>query len=284
MKRTSLAVLIAAQLCLAADVVASDHLYGVNFFGNELFSIDPATGAGTLVGPLGATVSPYGVAASGASLYTFNPNNSLIQQIDPATGIVGGGVNVGLGSLQGEGDLTFRGDGMGFLASALDQNFNPVNDLYSFDLSRGTSHLIGSTGITLDGLAFDGNTLYALGQGAGKLYTVNTLTAELTEVGNLGVDQNSPFAGLTITGQGTLLGAIDDRLYTIEKASGAATAVDPNVLDFGFSSVSGIAFSPAAPNGVPESGSTAVLLGLGLGSVMLARGGRTRARANEEIG
>ncbi len=247
-------------------VQAQNILYGVTAFENQLITVNSATGAGTLVGGLGVEAFAYGIANRNSSLYIFDQGVSQIRLVDPTTGAAGAGINIGVGTLAGEGDLAFRADGIGFLASIFDAAQNPANNLYSFNIANGTSTLIGSTGLALDGLAFNGNTLYALGQDAGALYTVNQTTASLTPVGVLGLDppKNSPFAAIAFDPNGTLYGAIDDRLYTINTTTGAATPVDPNTLDFGFSSVSGLAFVP-----VPEPGTIALF---GLGSlVFLAR-------------
>jgi hypothetical protein len=261
MKTLSKTVVI-TMLALVASFPArgQDQLVGVTFFGNELISINPSTGSGTLIGSLGDNVSPFGVAANAGSLYTYNPNTSRIQGIDPATGHSTSSINIGVSGIQGEGDLAFRADGVGFLAAALSAGGNPTADLYTFNLASGTSTRIGSTGQAVDGLAFDGNVLYAVGQGDGRLFTVNQSNGSLTPVGSLGVNQNSPVAGLTVGPNGQLYGAIDDRLYTINKLTGAATPVDASVLDLGFSSVSGIA-------SVPEP-STTTLMVVSAGAVL----------------
>ena len=243
---------------------AQSTLYGVTFFDNQLISIDQTTGAGTLIGPLG-TSSPFGIANRFGKLYTFSPSNSHVQEINPANGQVNSSISIGLGPVQGEGDIAFRPDGIGFLSSALDSNLNPVNDVYSFDITTGTSTRLGSSSVAIDGLAFDGNTLYALGQGDGRLFTVNQSNGSLSPVGSLGVDQNSPVAGLTVGQNGALFGAIDDRLYRIDKLTGAASPVDASVLDFGFSSVSGL-----AATSVPEPGTWA-LISVGLAALGFCR-------------
>ncbi|MFO1500631.1 MAG: hypothetical protein U1G07_19985 [Verrucomicrobiota bacterium] len=280
MKAFSLSIVAALFSASGVDCIAGT-IYGITFFGNELISIDQSTGSGALVGSLGATVSAFGIAERGGVLYTFNPNTSQIQSIDPATGLAGPGFNIGVGGVKGEGDLAFRADGAGFLAAAFDANLNPVNDLYRFDLASGTSVRLGTTGITIDGLVFDGAMLYALGQGEGKLFSVDPSTGATTSIGSLGVDQNSPVAGLTLANDGSLLGAIDDRLYRIDKTTGAASPVDPSILDIGFSSVSGLAAGSPTGSSVPDGGSTIALLIASLaGLTGAASAVRDKARQN----
>ncbi|MBA3831584.1 MAG: hypothetical protein H0X34_06770, partial [Chthoniobacterales bacterium] len=161
--------------------------------------------------------------------------------------------------LAGEGDLVISTTGVGFLASAFDPSGAPTHPLYQFDVTTGVAVELGTTGVVLDGLALDNNTvqtLYALGQGDAvnadpatidtQLYTVDQTSGALTAIGPIGVPQNSPIAGLTFAPDGTLYAAIDDKLYTLNTATGAATIVDASTPDFSFSSVSGIAFAKGA--------------------------------------
>jgi len=235
---------------LAAQTVDDGpSLFGLSFFGNELFRIalEEPLAQGVAIGSFGTNVSGYGLAGLNQRLYTFDPNADRIREINPVTGAILGSIDIGVGDLTGEGDLAFRSDGVGFLASALSTNGTPVNDLYSFNLSSGSSQKIGSSPLPIDALAFDAHdTLYALAQGEGVLYKVDQSTAGLTAVGNLGIAQNSPFAAMTFAADGTLVAVIDDRLYTLDKLTGMATPYDAMALDVGFSSVSGLAFGSAA--------------------------------------
>ncbi|MFO1500653.1 MAG: PEP-CTERM sorting domain-containing protein [Verrucomicrobiota bacterium] len=245
--------------------ITGERLYGITALDNQLITVDPTTGAGTVVGSVGASVSAYGLAYSGLSLYTFDQTAGAIRAIDPASGQAGPIIDIGVGKIQGEGDLAFRGDGTGFLATVFDASATPSNDLYEFNLSTRTSVRLGSTSVPLDGLAFDGATLFGLGQTDGTLYTVNQTTAALTAIGGPGFDKGSPFGAIAVAHDGTLFGAIDDRLYRIDKTTGLASALDPNVTDIGFSSVSGLAFAA-----VPEP-SASYLLALAAGFALFCR-------------
>ena len=245
-----------AALLLTTGALPAAHLtgltlFGITWFSNELVAINPMTGEARVIGSLGATAFSYGIAARDGKLYTFDQVTNRIREINPVTGQFASSIAIGVSGLQGEGDLTFRSDGIGFLVSNLNANGEPVNDLYTFDITTGTSQRIGSTGVAIDGLAFDSaGTLYALGQGDAMLYTINTTSGAATAVGSLGVDMNNPIAGMAFAppsnGTEDLYASIDDRLHIINKSTGAATPVSTDVLDFGVSSVSGLVFAPGA--------------------------------------
>lgn len=234
-------------------------LFGITFFQNQIITIDPATGQGTLVAAIGEEESGYGLAAYQDKLYTFNPNTGTVDQISVINGRVVERLATGIAGAEGEGAIAINPDtGLGFIASAFPLTTggpSGTHPLYTFNVTTGAPAVkLADTTIVLDGLAFDSDgTLYAVGQGdveggdpnqgEATLYTVNQLTGATTAVGPLGVPQNSPVAGLTFAPDGTLHGAIDDKLYSINKSTGAATRVDTSVPDFGFNSVSGIAYS-----------------------------------------
>ena len=226
-------------------------LFGVTFFGNQLVNVDPATGVAKLIGSLGQVVNGYGIAARNNQLYTFDPNLNKIREISRVSGRILRDISIGTSGLVGEGDLAFRpSDGMGFLTSALNGNspsFTPVNDIYTFNIDTGTSVRIGTTGVAINGLAFDSsNTLYGIGKGDGTLYTISQVNGAATPVGSLGVSNNSPIGAIAFGPNGVLYASIDDRLYTINKSTGAATPASQTVLDFDFSSVSGLVFAQGA--------------------------------------
>ena len=244
-------------LCIGPAAARAEMLYGLTFFDNQLISVDTSTGAGTLIGSLSETVSGYGLASLGGTLYTFDPNLDALRSVNQLTGSVGTAMNIGVGDLTGEGDLTFRADGTGFLSSALAPDFSPSNELFMFNAQLGTSALVGNTAVPIDGMVFVGNTLYAIGQeGEAKLYTVDQTNAAMTEVGSLGISKNSPFGALTLGADGKLYAAIDDRLYSINPATGLASILNESVLDIGYASVSGLA--PASFQPIPEPSTYAI--------------------------
>ncbi len=265
MKKLILAAATAGVLALfsgvspaQAQATSSDQvLFGITFFKNELIRIDTTTGEGKIVKSSGMDEMAYGLTTYAAALYTFSPITNTIDELSKIDGRVTRRIPIGVTGLQGEGDVVIGSNGVGYLASAFDPKGAPTHPLYSFDVNAGTSVLLGNTRVALDGLALDQSktpsTLYALGQGDSgmmdpanaetELYTVNVATGALTPVGPIGVPQNSPIAGMTFSPDGTLYASIDDRLYTIDTATGSATIVDAATPDFSYNSVSGLAFA-----------------------------------------
>lgn len=238
-------------------------LFGLTLFENQLVTIDTTTGQATIVGSVDENVNGYGLAAYQDSLYTFNPNRGEIDQLSMIDGHIVSRRAFSVSGLRGEGDIAIRSDtGVGFVASALDENGAPTHPFYGFDIHTGVAAKLGNTSVAIDGLALDENqTLYAVGQGdngdagtndptqgTATLYTVDQLTGTLTPVGSLGVPQNSPVAGISFASDGTLYAAIDDQLYRVDKGTGAATIVNAESPYFGVSSVSGLAVSTGLSN------------------------------------
>lgn len=277
----ALGLLLSIGSAPAQQSANAQALFGITFFGNQLITIDPATGQGILVAEIGQNVSGFGLAAYQGALYTFNPNTNTLDQLSVITGHVLQRKEIGVTGLQGEGDLAIRSDtGIGFLAAAFDSDGAPSNPLYRFDVKLGAATRIGHTAVTLDALAFDANqTLYALGEGDGMLYIVDQLTGALTPVGSLGVSDNSPIAGMTLAPDGTLYASIEDRLYRIDTTTGAATVVDADVLDFDFSSVSGLAYA----NGASALGNLSTRAHVGMADDVLIDGFILRGAGSKDI-
>lgn len=251
-----------------------EELLGISFFSGQLVRIDPIDGSAMLVGTntagTGASqtkLSGIGLAAFDGRLYTFDAASGRIYEIDPGSGAATKTNEVPqISGLQGEGDIAIRADGVGLISTTLTASGETNNALISFNLTNGSSQVIGNTAVPIDALAFSpAGVLYALGQAQGKLYTVNQTNAALTVVGtSLGVPMNSPFAALTFTPEDRLVAAIDDRLYSIDVMSGVATATDTNVLDIGYSSISGLAVVPVRRLGITQEASRLVVFSNGV--------------------
>jgi len=237
--------------------VAGYKLYATTFQAvDQLLSIDPGTGAGSLIGNM-TTLTPFGLSDRGTELYTFDlhDGNSIVR-LDPATGNTMSKIAINPPGITGEGGLAFRSDGIGFLTSALGQ----VGDLWSFDLSIPSSTHIAQFQPSMDGLDFDGtDILYALDQSMGsttthKLYTIDQATGVPSLVGDTGVVAIGSVAGLTFAPDGTLFAALrypgdpnTYALYTLDPGTGAATLVGP----IGFNGISGLTALPTTEPTLP---------------------------------
>ncbi len=250
-------MLLGAIVCLSALGAKSAEaqlstLYAISY--NDLLTVDPTSGEGTVVGSTGLTF-PYGIANLNGSLYAFDQPSDLLYRLDLQTGAAVSPINLGLKGLSGEGDLAFRKDGTGFLTTAFSGSSDaaPTDDFYSFNIASGKATRLGSTGeVRIDGLAFNSNNvLFGIGTGPETaafpfgqedLYTIDQKTGNLTLVGGLGVG-GSAFAGLTFGPEGKLLGAVNDQLYSINPQTGTATLLGSDSLPFaGDGSISGLAF------------------------------------------
>jgi len=214
------------------------ELYAVSFYDGQLLSIDPDTGAGTLIGNLDTRIIPFGLSDRGTELYTFTKDSNSILQLDPANGQTLQTININPVGITGEGALAFRSDGIGFLVSSS----NVDGNLWRFDITVPSSTYIGSFTPSMDGLDFDGSgVLYGLNQPVGiggvyELYTINQTTGATTLVGSTGVTVSGAVGGLTFAPDGTLYAELNDSLYRLNPATGAATLVGP----IGFSGIAGL--------------------------------------------
>ena len=185
--------------------IQADYLYAITF-NEEFLSIDPSTGAGTLIGPLDSEMAAFGLSDRGTSIYTFDQHADRIRQLDPATGGTLATIDIGVVT-SGEGGIAFRSDGTGFLS-------NP----------------------SMDGLDFNGSdVLYGLSQITYNMYTINQTTGATTYIGDTGFGAGG-LGGITFTTDGTLYGVLHDSLYTINPETGAASLVGP----IGYNGVSGL--------------------------------------------
>jgi hypothetical protein len=124
----------------------AEQLYGVTF-DNELIRINTTTGAGALVGNFSSNMAAFGLGTRNNKLYTYDQIADLVRELNPVNAQTVNSINIGT-ILVGEGGLTFRADGIGFLCSTSGDS----SLLYSFDLTVPSSQNIGNVnhGINLD--------------------------------------------------------------------------------------------------------------------------------------
>ena len=257
-----IALALGTWLSMVLPARAAPILYGVTFCPcppsatpSQLISIDPLTGAGTLIGSLGNNVIPADIAFNAGNLYAYDQPSNTVIQLDPITGATVATINIGT-TILSEGGMTFRSDGIGFL------NGDAGGPLYCFNLATKSSSLITPViNPGMDGLAFSpGGVLYGISSNTSSLYTIDQTTGQTTLVGPLGVTATLGLGGLAFQATGQLFAAFNDELYGINPVTGAATLIGP----FGFPDVSGIAFvTPAFQTPVPEP-TSALLFGIGL--------------------
>ncbi len=135
-----------------------------------------------------------------------------------------------------------------------------TGDLFTIDCHTGDTTLIGATGLTkLTGFTYDLITETAYVSDENNLYTIDLLTAKVTSVGKISSDI---IIGIAADGAGNFyaLGIVSDQLFTVDKETGAGTAIgnigfDVNgAQDIGFDRTSGILYGSLCVFGYPALG------------------------------
>ena len=219
--------------------------------GGHLLTIDPDTGAGTLVGNIPGVFAVPGLAINSAGdIYgTDNPVDSSLYRIDAATGA---SFFVGNLGIEGPDGIAFDEDDVLYVTETFD-----LANLYTVDVTTAVPTLVGSlTGLPVDehmtGLAFDpiDGTLYGSTGGSiqpDTIYTIDKSTGAVTLVGTTGLGGSTP--DLFFDKTGSLFGSKGggsgpNTLISIDKATAAGTAIGP----IGFVAVSGLdCFLPPPP-------------------------------------
>ncbi len=205
-------------------------LLGSDASNGTLVTIDPASGATTLIGPMGfSIVSALAYDPINEVLYGFvNATNQLIR-IDP---------NTGVGSLIGQSNI---GIVHGMAYDSLRQTLYAVtsfgnNSLYTMSTTTGLATLVGPHGKGgLQGIVHDPatDTMYAAEVQEKRLYILDTSSAAVTPVGDFnqpgGVSIGNslawdPNVGLLAT-DNKFSATVDDELYDINPATGQATLI-----------------------------------------------------------
>jgi hypothetical protein len=237
-------------------------LFGTDASGGNLITIDPATGAGTLVGNTGAGVVPALAVdpITGTMYAATGAGFPALFTVDPATGVATLVGDTGLG-FAGVGALDFSSDGTLFAAVNIAGNGGTGSDhLATIDTATGVATVIGPFGTCTDvtvpsfgggsctiegieGIAFDSagtlwGSLSARGAaGTPGLYSINPATGAATFVAPIQDSSGTPPSGgvvsLQFDCQGTLYGGTatglfapdGGRLVTINPATGLFTFV-----------------------------------------------------------
>lgn len=207
--------------------------------GGRLITIDPLTGAGTLIGLTGLGAVP-SLAISGAGeIFASDASSGDIYRIDAATGAATFVSSTGLFALQA---MAFDRNSVLYGISFQPPDFN----LYIIDPLSGQLTVVGPTGDYFSGMAFDPITgaLWASGGGASSvadgIHTINLADGTPTLVGTTGLGGSTP--DLFFDPAGNLFGSKGggsnpNNLISINKSTGTGSVVGP----IGFNSVSGLA-------------------------------------------
>lgn len=222
-------------------------LYGAAFINRHgpavLYSIDPGSGAQTLVGPIGfERVSA--IAFSPARVLFANgermdgTNENVMLTIDPCTGV---GTEIGptgvtaIGGNDVLADLSFRrSDGVLFAYIEADDDLGTVNTATGAVTLTGPTNSAGCCG---NGITFFGSNLYHANEV--DLSTLDVATGAETILFPLGfsapADNFPRFSALTVDFMGRVVGALIDgsasapetHLATLNIGTGAATVLGP---------------------------------------------------------
>jgi IPTL-CTERM motif len=270
--------------CMALFCGAAAHaqiLYGATggSVASNLFSIDPATGAGTVIGPIGFAVTGLALHPSSGVMYGVTSNNSPVC----AACLITVNLTTGTGTLIGPlgliiAEVAFRADGTLFGWS------ESSDDLATINIATGAATTVSDSGLSTrgDGMVFVGGTLYVMPENDdGGLYSINTasglptLVATLTgsaSGGGLPVSAATthPTTGVVFAASQNF-GGPPAFLFTVNVATGAITNIGNTV-----TGIDALEFGPAAgPSGgasVPTLSQWAlVLLALLIGAAALRR-------------
>lgn len=282
----SLAAMLAAASYLipAFATPGQGKLFGTDGSAGNLYSIDPATAAATLIGNMGFAAPALAMDPTTGILYAGRGGGSpQLYTVDPNTGaaVLVGDTGFGFAAVPG---LDFNSDGVLYAAAnVIDDGGTGGDSLATIDKTTGLGTIIGPFGGGIgtfggpggiETVAFNAaGTLYGASgtqsatAGVPSLYTINPGTGAATLVAPIVDAAGVPPAGGVVSLQfgcdGTLYGGTgggNGNLVTIDPATGAFTLIGDSVTG----SLGGLAFEK--PCGVaPPAGCKAIQIGGPLG-------------------
>lgn len=202
---------------LAYDHV-SDTLYMVEQLTASLHVIDTATGSATLIGPCNRTIASAGLAFSEVhGLILTNDQFQTLCRVDTSTGNT-----TAIATIE-------RVQGLAFVNGPQLIGVAPrVDRLYDIDMTTGSSTLLGQAmqNMQKGGTAYDpaSDTLFVTS--FTRFGTADRRTGQVTFLNDMAY--STGIFGLAFDrNQGVLYGATDSELVTIDTGSGQATAIGP---------------------------------------------------------
>lgn len=251
---------LAAIPVLLAGSAWSQTMVGAAYQGPfspaKLYLINPASGAASLIGPIGAaTVSSLAFAPDGVTLYGVgivgNQGDFFLLKINTSSGA---GTPIGSTGLFAPcQDMAFRSDGKLFCYS--------LGVIFTINTTTGLATIVGPTNLGFpdgNGLAFLGNVLYTANNI--DLETINQSTGNATSVAPLtyssafGPGESRP-AAMKFHPNGTLYAAVisgrgsfpGSSLGVININSGVVTRLGPTVTGMDAIAISGATLAVPAP-------------------------------------
>jgi len=266
--RWTMVLAVVVALLVAASPASADAL-GISW-GGDVYSVDTATGSGTLIGASGF-VGTNSMAEHNGVFYSATGNHltgSEIFTIDPVTGV--GTLVTTTSSAMDIRGMAFAADGTMYVVrqGGASTAVSDPDELWTVNATTGATAFVGNLGrADFQALGFaPSGALYAWSINEG-LFSVNVATGAATDV-NLAVGTDgADVQTLDFAADGTLFGATS-ALYTIDSGTGAVAFVGSG----GYSDLRGLSINS---NPVPEP-STFVLVALASLGVIAAR--RRRAR------
>lgn len=260
----------ALALSLAASVNAGD-LYGINYANGDLYRISTVNAAVSLIGStqiqgLGSLeFAPDGrlfavSTGSSPSLYQINPSTAAATPI--------GSLNL---DFVFEGGLAFAPNGTAY---AVNSGNAGLPGLFTVNLTTGNATLVGvisggnrdinglgwrSDGM-LVGLDDFSNSLLAIDPANAASSLIKHLTPAVGGVGGMALVSGEAYFNTAGPG-GTVPGS--DELYSFDPFTGNYTLVGSLAPTITADGISGLALAPTTSS-VPDAGTTATLLGLGI--------------------
>jgi Bacterial Ig-like domain (group 1)/Thrombospondin type 3 repeat len=240
-----LCVLVLSSPAYAAP--GTGTLFGTDGNGGNLITVDPGTGAGTVVGPMAAGVVPsLAVDPTTGIMYAGQGGGSPnLYTVDPTTGAATLVGNTGLG-VAAIGGLDFRSDGTLFAAvNIVGDGGTGSEHLATIDKGTGTATVIGPFGTCSDlscsiegmeAIAFDSaGTLWGAVSTRGTtgtpgLYTIDASSGEATFVAAIqdvaGTAPSGGVVSLQFGCDGTLFGGTARAVFPATDG-GRLITIDP---------------------------------------------------------